>query len=314
MDAHELVGGTLRDLCEAALTSLTGVANDAPHDDPAEAVHDMRVALRRLRSALKPVRVLYGRRVVDSAEEHLRAALMLTSDLRDEEVLRETLQDLAISTEGRSTLDTWMRGRARREHGLRSRTTAHLRAALAASDGVVGAVRVFEHRVTIGARRRIAAGSFLRASIEEAVDVLESRAETATIGDVNAMHRVRISSKKLRYTAALLSERLGDGHPLAMTKPFLGTIEKSATKLQKRLGQLHDVDEARLRMGRAWGLDRARRNEVLSALEGLRTKIAATSLADLETERTKIRLAARRTSELVVVDEPAPLLERTPDA
>jgi len=168
--------------------------------------------------------------------------------------------------------------------------------------------------VTIGARRRIAAGSFLRASIEEAVEVLESRATNASIADVAAMHRVRISSKKLRYTAALLSEKLGDGHPLAMTKPLLGTIEKSATKLQKRLGQLHDVDEARLRMGRAWGLDRARRTEVLSALEGLRTKIAATSLADLESERTKIRAAVRGTSELVIVDEPAPILERTPDA
>jgi CHAD domain-containing protein len=290
VSAHELVGATLRDLVRAAVDTIAARARGEPVEDEAEAIHDLRVALRRLRSALRPVRGLYGKRTGDRAEEMLKAALDLTSELRDEEVLRETLASLALSSAVRAKLDTWMLGRARREKGLRGRTVAALATAIADPEGLTAAMSRLESRIERGPREDLPRDAFVHDVIEEAVETLEERARSTPISDVDGMHRVRISGKKLRYTAALLGGKIDASIAEAPPRAkHLAAIEKSGARVQKRLGQLHDVDLAIARMHRAWGLDRPARLEVLAALQKERARLATVSERELRAELERIR-------------------------
>src|SRR2546430_9369557 len=61
-----------------------------------EAIHDMRVALRRLRVVLKLSRAVFGRFHVEAIREAFTRVHRASGALRDEEVLRETLSGLGV--------------------------------------------------------------------------------------------------------------------------------------------------------------------------------------------------------------------------
>src|SRR5947207_3444206 len=65
----------------------------AADGDP-EAIHDLRVAIRRLRTLLKLSRKIFGRRHTDAVRRALAEVQRATGDLRDEEVLSETLSSV----------------------------------------------------------------------------------------------------------------------------------------------------------------------------------------------------------------------------
>ena len=93
--------------------------------------------------------------------------------------------------------------------------------------------------------------------------------------DKLAMHGVRIAAKQLRYTAELFDGLAGVD---------CARLAKSSAKLQKRLGTLHDLDEAKLRMGRAYGLAKPAREEVLAAIARERAHVQRKAVADLDVE------------------------------
>lgn len=271
-DAHALVAEPLLALVRSVSTLRARCAEEAPTDGAdVELVHDLRVAMRRLRSVLKPVRALYGARACDGAELTLQAWLLTTSDLRDEEVLRETLTKIDLRDPGaRDALRAWMHGRARRERGARTRALA------AVCSGDAGPLDALERRLVRGPKRVVDAAAFSADMIDRALQKLEDRATSADPRDGEAMHRARIGAKKLRYAAALLGGKAGadaeDATPLLAT---LGAIERGASKIQKRLGDLHDLDEAMIRMRRAWGLDAPVRGVLLAALARRRAQVGA---------------------------------------
>ncbi len=137
------------DEAEAALRAL--LAPDAGPDVAAlsaakraerdrELVHDYRVALRRLRSILRLVAPAFGKKKVRKLVDAIREAGALTGDLRDEEVLRETLTELKPASSGEVHLERWMFGRARRERGQRSRVVKVIRAHGDRGEGVARAL------------------------------------------------------------------------------------------------------------------------------------------------------------------------------
>ncbi len=322
MDSHDLLLATTHTMAEEGRKALThvlaagattdadrGVATSTPENDPAEAIHDLRVALRRLRSVLRSMRFVYGKRPLGIAEARLRAILDLTSELRDEEVLRETLGDLELADEVRKPLDRWMEGRARRERGLRNRATR----ALSGNDvrvletGVGVCLDDLEAKVVEGPKRRCALETFQRAALAKALDDLDDRVEASRIEDPDSMHRVRIGAKRIRYLAELLGGLVAEAGSIQFlagaildpniqraTLSDLRRLERASTRIQKRLGHLHDLDEALRRMGRAWGLDTEPRNMVLAALTRVRKSAAQKAAVELTEELTKIRAASTR--------------------
>jgi CHAD domain-containing protein len=234
------------------------------HDDD-EAVHDLRVAIRRLRTLLKMARELFGRWHTDVVRTAFKVVMQATGDLRDEEVLEETLEG-AAHAEG---FKEWLSSRKARERKLRQNVIAKIeRGDLERARLMLKALLVFP----VEPKRNIELSKFARRTVERARRKVEDKREV-DVTDVAGMHDLRIAYKELRYSIELLSEAL----PIDARAQL-----EPATVFQKRLGELHDVDVATEVIEKARGLSASARNEALGSLKALRTKRVAKYLRELD--------------------------------
>jgi CHAD domain-containing protein len=241
----------------------------AAHDQ--EAIHDFRVALRRLRTLLRVARALYGRKRLARIEAELKYYAQTTGGLRDEEALGETLTALPLPEAARAEVGGWL---VRRAHAARSRRTLVERLlrdgppttviALPTDKPVRPLDRCFDKLAEIlevGDADHLSTEDLGESALSRARSDVAARAE-ADVRDAEAMHVLRIREKRLRYTAELFAAPLG-----AET----AHLAKRAARMQRRLGELHDLDEAITKVGRARGLARATRSAVLAALRAARS-------------------------------------------
>lgn len=215
-----------------------------------EAIHDMRVALRRLRVVVRIARPVFGRFYCDSIRGTLARVQRASGALRDEEVLRETLAGLAV---GSPELDAWIVRRARREETLRGIVEHRLRAGdvrrplrelhallvLPVPPNRRRPVSAFAHKATARARKEV----------ERRRDAHES--------DAAALHELRIAYKRLRYTTEIFAEAL---------PPDVAALAGPAARFQKRLGAVHDLDVAQMVIGRTRSLPSIAKARVLEAI------------------------------------------------
>jgi CHAD domain-containing protein len=266
-------GGATKDAGGAA----KGGAAKSEHDAE-EAVHDFRVGLRRLRTALKPARQIYGKKRLRAISDDLKRYADATSALRDEEVLRKTLADLELPAEARVAVDGWLARRARQERVRRGDVVkmlmsseksagAGLRARAPRSSGaptIADCLERLEKRLLRPKDAELPASELGQRAVGEAQAAIDALGKVDP-EDSTAMHTLRIRYKRLRYTAELFKPALGEGAE---------HTAKSASKLQSRLGDLHDFDEAMVRIARARGLALDVRLAVLGALRTARDKMA----------------------------------------
>jgi CHAD domain-containing protein len=255
-----------------------------------EAVHDFRVALRRLRTLLRPARRVYGNKRVRAVAEALRCFAQATGALRDEEVLSETLGALSLPPLAREELLRWMTQRARREQAYRAKVVALLqdrtgkaKASEPSLSASLGRLTKLLHRKKA---RSISAGELAQRALAGALDGVLERASVDP-ADGAAMHELRIRYKRLRYTAELFAPVLGEG---------VAEVARVATRMQRRLGDLHDLDEAIERIERARTIDASTRVAVLAALGASRTAVGDRAGRDL-LEASRV-LLQRREGEL----------------
>ena len=310
--------------------------------DATEAVHDYRVALRRLRTVLRALRGPWPKKKMRALGADLKRFADATGPLRDEEVLAETLADLELDAEARARVDAWAERRLRHQRSLRARVVRELREdAARASEGGRSAKGTLEETLARlekvladGRRARAPLAEVAEAALdkahaqlgltwrERAGDDLEHRGKEVDVSaldaaDAEAMHMLRIRFKRLRYTAELFGPLLerpgtdagtgtgtgthagtdagtraragvdpGRAGTLAADVPRLAARgvaadAKHGARMQKRLGELHDIDVALQRTGRAWGLDAATRTALAEALRAARLRAAKKALDDL---------------------------------
>lgn len=267
----------------------------------AEAVHDFRVSLRRLRTLLKPARRIYGRRRLRPVAEGLREFARATGALRDEEVLRETLTALDLDEAARAAVAGWVAQRARREREARAHIVELLRQDRpddtgapqvdAPAEGETGATQAdapvegerlrlephlarLERRISRRKARKRGAEALARRAIGDALDDVRALAASDP-GDGAAMHALRIRFKRLRYSAETFSPLFGERAE---------RTAKSASRMQRRLGQLHDADEALAQMTTAEALAPDARAAVLEALAAERARLAHKATEELARE------------------------------
>lgn len=286
--AHDLLAPELfAMIAEVRRTQVRVVAAaGARADADPEAIHDFRVALRRLRTVLRPARRVFGKRRLREIGAELRRFTQATGALRDEEVLRETLGALDLPPRARAQLDTWLAARAKQERARRRAVVAMLLAPdlpatpqTPARPSLATALAHLERR--LGGRRRsdTLAGELSRSTCARAFDEVLALA-SGDARDVVAMHELRIRWKRLRYSAELFAPALGDR---------AAPLVKSSTRMQKRLGDLHDHDEALLRVARARGLPEACASLVRRALIRGRRLAAARVRRDVADEVGRVR-------------------------
>jgi CHAD domain-containing protein len=270
-------------------------AEASEQEKDTEAVHDFRVALRRVRTLLRPARGVFGKKRLLPIADGLRAYARATSALRDEEVLQETLRDLPLEEGLRVKVDGWLGRRARVERAHRAEVIRMLAdgapvlpAASGEGAGGEGAppaleacLEQLERRLDRPKKKKRRAEKLGRIAIAEALAGARALA-VADPADGAAMHALRIRFKRLRYAAEAFSPALGERAERAAV---------SAARMQKRLGSLHDVDEALLRVRRARGLGAAERGAVVEALLIERARLVGKASADLAREMEALSAA-----------------------
>ena len=237
-----------------ALTTLDAeLAAAAPRvfeASDAEAIHDLRVALRRLRTVLRLARDVLGRFHADVVRAALGDIQRATGALRDAEVVDELFAELAIDVE---PFTLW---RARRRATERARRREVL-AKLAAGDldrarALLGALLV----LPVKPSRDVDVTKLARRAVRSAEHGVVSHG-TVEVSNVTALHELRIAYKRLRYATEMLKDAL---------PPQLFALRERAVVMQKRLGEIHDVDVAIELVGRARSLAPALQSRVLAAL------------------------------------------------
>ncbi|MET0931691.1 MAG: CHAD domain-containing protein [Aeromicrobium sp.] len=214
-------------------------------DEPG-AVHEMRIAARRVRSALATYRPLFDAHSIDHIGEDLQWLGRSLGDARDAQVLRERLGELVAAESPELVLgpvanrvDDELRAaeRAGMEQALLALDSERYVRLLAALDELVTAAPVVPEaaspatEVLPGLLRRDA--KRLRRSVK-AID----RSRTREQRDV-ALHEARKKAKRMRYAAESAVPALG-----RPAKSLAG----SAKKLQQALGEHQDAVVSRRRL------------------------------------------------------------------
>lgn len=232
-----------------------------------EAVHDFRVALRRMRTLLEVGRPVLGRFHADEVKAALRDVHRAAGALRDEEVIIEVVTSLEV---GHPDVDAWIEGRRRRERRLRGALRRRIREGdLDRARRLLDAMLAF--RVKPSRDRRVT--KFARRATEDARRDVDRR-RSAGPETPEELHRLRIAYKRLRYTAETFATVLPSD---------LASLAQPAARHQGRLGRLHDIDMALACVRAARSLSDPGRAALLGALESSRRERAAVIESDLGT-------------------------------
>ena len=254
------------------VSEASGVSETATDDD---AVHDFRVALRRCRTMLRAARILWSSKQVRRIERELGYFASTTGTLRDDEVLRNTLASLSPAAVTLGAEHVWLEKRARaanskRRNILRIVGVGPTRAEAASAKGKpIRALNIvlekLDQLLDTEPTTACSAEELALVCVEKVLRDIRSAAQ-GEVHDVAAMHSLRIREKRLRYTAELFANELGEeGRRLVM----------HATRMQRRLGELHDFDDAITTVARARGLPKETQRAILSTLRVERAACAA---------------------------------------
>jgi CHAD domain-containing protein len=230
-----------------------------------EAVHDLRVALRRLRTLLKLARPVFGEFHSDAVRTAFADLQASTGELRDEEALGETLDAVAVHS---APLAEWRARRLVRDRRLRRGLVTRLR------QGELDRARALLNAIlTLPVRpdRDPPLSKFGRRAVQKAREAVEARRDTPP-DDALGLHALRIAYKKLRYAVEFFTEAL----PIDLV-----ALAEPAARFQKRLGEIHDIDVAKISVARARGLDRDTRMLVIAALDVARLNKLAKYVAEM---------------------------------
>lgn len=279
--AHELVQPAVEGLIARIRSAAQRVV--ASRNDP-EAIHDFRVGLRRLRTVLRASRRLYGKEHVKPLEQRFKTFGDATSALRDEEVLDETVAGVEIEPASRERVAAWLRARSAREAVLRNEAVV-----LVNSPALDESFDALLALVAGGPKRDDGAEAFAERCLESARvgvhELLPVRRH-----DVDALHRLRIRFKRLRYTAEMLGRFMTHADASEALRvggrrhhgPNYAAVARLAARMQKVLGLLHDADQARITVSDTDGLDSSTRLELLAALTKLREQLVDEAIARLQ--------------------------------
>jgi CHAD domain-containing protein/CYTH domain-containing protein len=292
------------DLLEQARQALGRVVAD---DEDAEAIHDLRVALRRLRSTLRSYRAHLDADITERALERAGELAARVGAARDLEV---QLAWLRAKREGaqralRETLDERCEACELALASARERATEHLEERFARFERDLRAgLETYRAQVTPsgdGIRKSFAAAAAeaLRAATAELCDAL---ARVRGPDAIEIEHEARIAAKRLRYLLEPVRAHAADGPELlrelrrvqdligerhdreVLARHLLGALEQAALASAHALfAAIEERDEPLERRLRA----RPRENAILKLLRGAReeadalfAELAATWLGD----------------------------------
>jgi CHAD domain-containing protein len=218
------------------LGTLVDTMDFTAHDDQVEALHDLRVASRRLRAFVNLFDPMLDRRIVAHVAKPLKRVTRAAGELRDIDV-QMALVDERVPRQTTDAARAALEYLLERLAGRRLEVLSHVKKQLRkvrVDDLSVGIAAALGETV---ARLPPSSGELGRVAwslLEPLLDGME-QAESLVVGEPppsDALHQLRISTKKLRYALELVGPLLGDDQ-----KELL----KRAEALQELLGTHHDL-------------------------------------------------------------------------
>lgn len=203
--------------------------------DP-EAIHDMRVALRRLQAALRLFKVCYPPKRLRRYRRQLRTLLQALGAVRDQDVIIGALALHAEASAG-PVKEGLARVMTQRRTAQQQERAKSLRLLDKLQKGNFSQSLLSFVRGARGFKRVASQRQFGPEVVGIAAKALSSwngrRREVQAQGDSETLHQMRIAIKHLRYTMELC--RLANGHQ------YQGCVERLA-EMQRVLGDIHDAD------------------------------------------------------------------------
>jgi triphosphatase len=223
----------------AALSQAGANAHGVAHGGEPEYLHQMRVGLRRLRSALLAFRDLVPKKAAKPIVERLRSLMPPFGAARDWDVFCEGLVRLGTRQPGRAPALAPLLARARAKRGV-----ARRRARLAASSPrlqtfLLRALRWVSEEPWKGraGKAESALGAFAAAALERLHRRALEQAQDIDWNDAERRHRLRIRMKRLRYACDFFAASFAG----AAARPYI----KRLAALQDIFGDLNDIAVAR---------------------------------------------------------------------
>jgi CHAD domain-containing protein len=230
----------------------------------ADGVHDLRVAIRKIRAALSVLdETVLTNGALDKDDARLSRLFSALGEVRDHDVLVERV----TRTAKRRRLDEKTTAKLLRDLDRRGKQASkELRRLMRAHDprSLFDKLR---HRAARALRKAVPHGDDHRMLVRHfAGSVLLRRYETVLAYElvvpapIDVLHRLRVAIKKLRYAVDFFAEALG---------PRAARLDRTLQTAQDQLGDLHDHDVERAMLAAALG-KRASKGHDTKALEKLR--------------------------------------------
>lgn len=226
--------GAFRTVAISCLAHLQSNEEGVCKSDAPEFVHQARVAIRRLRSAMRAWKPILPEDFVIAFDPRWRALASTLSETRNCDVLlNETLPPLARARPGDRDLARLI------QHAQRRRTESR-RNARTAFQAVAYSRLLLEFGaavLTLPELHETGLPSFAHRSLNKRARKIADLVDITRDTDAASLHRLRIAFKRLRYVLEFFSALYPQRH---IQRYYLAT-----TQLQDILGQLNDLVVAR---------------------------------------------------------------------
>jgi CHAD domain-containing protein/CYTH domain-containing protein len=221
-----------------ALGLLDQIGETLPRlDDPtdSEALHDFRVGVRRLRSALRTWRGPLGKSAKKKDRDRLRTLQNETGGGRDAEVALEWLEGQSASLRPAHKFGfSWL---VQRLEDRKRSAMAHVRSAIRTRFLAIDEKlreRLSTLTLTVHLDRDGPAETFATAlattARQQADEIARRLVQVASVDEAEALHDIRICGKRMRYLL----------EPAKGALPEVAAVLKTCKKLQDLLGELND--------------------------------------------------------------------------
>lgn len=219
-----------RTVALSCLGHLQGNEKGVRDSDAPEFVHQARVAIRRLRSAIRVWKPLLPENFVTRFDPRWRALANQLGDTRNWDVfLTETLPSLAEAFPDRAEIGRLSRHAIR--HAAKSRKNA--RAALKSADYAQLLLGFTAALLALPENKAPSLQAFAGRCLNKRAKRVLRLAREAQDADAAIRHRLRVALKRLRYTLEFFT-------PL-FPSPRLHPYHQAATHLQDILGRMNDL-------------------------------------------------------------------------
>ena len=202
-----------------------------------EGVHDMRVAVRRLRSALRDFAPLFDKSALKTVKKDLKRIFDTLGDVRDQDVALDMLTKFALKTES-ETLKNGVGALTEKRAKRRAKARSELEKTITV-ENISELESKFSEALENAVERRksapeISFGDYGNKIIKSSWQNLQDLgASLYAPFDIEKLHEMRIAAKRLRYAVELFA--------VCKDESFKYFADQIA-EMQSFLGDVHDCD------------------------------------------------------------------------